>query len=143
VFGREKRRREKLEREGRRVPAEILAVELGRFVRETTVGANSATSAKRTVRLRVTPPDGEAYETTLELGSGEPMVPTQPGARLELLVDADDRDRVALPADVVFTLADGAEWRPPQGGIGRGGEAAALAELDRIREAAKGSGEER
>jgi hypothetical protein len=138
VFGRDKRRRESLERSGSRVPAEILSVEFGRFVHERTVGVNTSVSAKRTVRLRIEPPGEVAYEAELELSAKDPMVPTAPGARFDVLVAADDPERLALPEDPVFTMPNGGEWRPPaNAGIGRGGEAAALEQMEQIREAAE------
>jgi hypothetical protein len=138
VFGREKRRRESLERAGRRLPAEILAVEFGRFVTERSVGANTSLSAKRAVRLRVSPPGEPACEAKLKLGGDDPMVPTEPGARFEVLADPKDPARLALPADPVFTMANGGEWRPPaNAGIGHAGAAAAMEQMEEIREAAK------
>jgi hypothetical protein len=138
VFGRDKRRSESLEQTGSRVPAEILGVDFGRFVRERTVGVNTSVSAKRTVRLRVEPPGEASYEAELELGAKDPMVPTAPGARFEVLVAADDPRRMALPQSPVFTMPNGNEWRPPaNAGIGRGGEAAAMERMEQIREAAK------
>jgi hypothetical protein len=142
VFGREKRKRESLERDGRRVPAEILAVEFGRLVSERNVGANTSLLAKRTLRVRVSPPGEPAYEAELKLGGSDPMVPTEPGAKFEVLVDAKDPGWLALPADPVFKMANGAEWRPPAAGIGRDAAAAAMAQAEQIREAAKRRPEE-
>ena len=138
MFGRDKRSTEALEETGSRVPAEILAVQFGRFVKERTVGVNTSVSAKRTVRLRVEPPGEASYEAELELGAKDPMVPTAPGARFDVLVAADDPQRVALPESPVFTTPNGGEWRPTaNAGIGRGGEAAAMEQMEQIREAAK------
>jgi hypothetical protein len=45
---------------------------------------------------------------------------------------------IVVPRNAVFAMPNGAEWRAPaDAGIGRGGEAAALEEMKRIREAAE------
>lgn len=105
---------------------------------ERSVGANTSLSAKRTLRVRVEPPGLPPCEAELKLGGEDPMVPLEPVARFEIVVDPEDSSRLALSADPVFTMPGGGEWRPPaNAGIGRAGAVAAIAQMEEIREKAK------
>ena len=90
-------------------------MKLGRFITNTNSGVGGSLekqSAKRTLRIRVEPPGEAPYETTLELDRSDPMVPVTSGFRMEILVDPDDRNRVALVPEPVFTMPGGGTWQP-------------------------------
>jgi len=115
VFGKGRRATKRLVHEGVRTPAEVLEVKLGRFVSNTNSGVGGSMEklqAKRTLKVRVEPPGAAAYDVTLRLDRSDPLVPVAGGVRTEVLVDPEDRTKVALVPDAVFTLPGGGTWQP-------------------------------
>jgi hypothetical protein len=115
MFGKGKRAAKRLLETGKRVPAVIVDVELGRFITNTNSGVGGSlesTSAKRTVKLRVEPPGESAYNVTLKLDRSDPQVPLVSGTRTEVLVDPQDASRVALMPEATYTLPGGGTWQP-------------------------------
>ncbi len=115
MFGKGKRATQRLLDRGVRTPAEALDVKLGRFTTNTNSGVGGSLesmSSSRTLRLRIEPPGEAPYETTLELDRRDPMVPVAAGFRMEVLVDPNDANNVALVPQPVFTLPGGKTWQP-------------------------------
>jgi hypothetical protein len=97
-----------------RITAMILGVSLGGVVYEETLGGGTYARGQRKLRLRIEPLDAPAYEAELLLGPEETMVPAKPGTRMPVLVDREDRMRLALPIfNRWFAMPGGIVWQPP------------------------------
>jgi hypothetical protein len=97
-----------------RTTAMIIGVALGGVVYEETPNGRTYARGQRKLKLRVEPTHAPAYEAELTLAPEESMVPAKPGTRLPVLVDRDDRKRLALPTfNRWFAMPGGIVWQPP------------------------------
>jgi Short C-terminal domain len=127
MFGRKKH--SDLPATGMRAAAELIDIRFGRTFQTNVggVGGNESRTSSRVMTVRVEPRNGTPYHAELHLSRKAPMVPTTPGTRFEVLVDPDDPSHLELLADPVFTLPNGASWRPPANlGVGRAASDAAM-----------------
>jgi hypothetical protein len=116
------------------VPAEILEVQYG-LVHNTNSGVGGSyerSSADKTLRLRVEPTGGAAYEAEAKVDRNGPDVPNMPGTRVDVLVDPADPQRVALPDDPTFTLPGGQQWQPTEGIAGAIAEASKRGDANEV-----------
>jgi Short C-terminal domain len=85
--------------------------------------AYSKLSASKKVSVLVEPPGGQPYQATLKIERNGPDMPVVPGTRFDVLVDPDDPQHLALPADPTYTLRGGRTWAPEHGLAGAFAEA--------------------
>lgn len=127
MFGRKKH--SDLPATGMRATAELIDIRFGRTF-QTNIGGNESRTSSRVMTVRVEPGNGTPYQAELHLSRKAPMVPITPGTRFEVLVDPDDPSHLELPPDPVFTMPNGASWRPPANlGVGRAASDAAMQQM--------------